>query len=89
MLLSINTINRAIRAVVNLPLILVLHCRRMLNEGNTEAYNLLLKTISLCLGSGALIHLHCFSGSSRIVDIWLETFPSTYFSLTQSHSETP
>ena len=78
-----NKIDRAIRAADNLPRIVVLHCRGVQNEDNTEAYNLLLKTLSLRLGCGALIHLHCFSGSSRIVDMWLETFPNTYFSFTK------
>ena len=75
-----NKIDRAIRAADNLPRIVVLHCRGV---QNTEAYNLLLKTLSLRLGCGALIHLHCFSGSSRILDMWLETFPNTYFSFTR------
>ena len=78
-----NKIDRAIRAADNLPRIVVLHCRGVQNEDNTEAYNLLLKTLSLRLGCGALIHLHCFNGSSRIVDMWLETFPNTYFSFTR------
>ena len=78
-----NKIDRAIRAADNLPRIVVLHCRGVQNEDNTEAYNLLLKTLSLRLGCGALIHLHCFNGSSRIVDMWLETFPNTYFSFTK------
>ena len=78
-----NKIDRAIRAADNLPRIVVLHCRGVQNEDNTEAYNLLLKTLSLRLGCGALIHLHCFSGSSRTVDMWLETFPNTYFSFTR------
>ena len=55
----------------------------MLKEDNKEAYNLLLKTISLRLGSGVLIDLHCFSGSSRIVDMWFETFQNTYFSFSE------
>ena len=63
--------------------IVVLHCRGVQNKDNTEAYNLLLKTISLHFGGGALIHLHCFSGSSRIVDMWLENFPNIYFSFTK------
>ena len=78
-----NKIDRAIHAADNLPRIVVLHCRGVQNEDNTEAYNLLLKTLSLRLGCGALIHLHCFCGSSRIVDMWLETFPNTYFSFTR------
>ena len=76
-------IDGAIGAADNLPRIVVLHCRGVQNEDNTEAYNLLLKTLSLRLGGGALIHLHCFSGSSRIVDMCLETFPNTYFSFTK------
>ena len=78
-----NKIDGAIRSADNLPRIVVLHCRGVQNEDNTEAYNLLLKTLSLRLGGGALFHLHCFSGSSRIVDMWLETFPNTYFSFTK------
>ena len=50
-----NKIDRAIRAADNLPRIVVLHCRGVQNEDNTEAYNLLLKTLSLRLGCGALI----------------------------------
>ncbi|MEW8545084.1 MAG: TatD family hydrolase [Candidatus Thiodiazotropha sp.] len=61
----------------------MLHCRGMEKEDNTEAYNLLLKTLRCSLGQGALIHLHCFNGSQAVVDMWLANFPNTYFGFTR------
>lgn len=77
-----DKVERAIEEV-KLPKLLVLHCRGMPNKDNTEAYDVLLKTLRYNLGTSTLMHLHCFNGSSAVVDRWLKHFKNTYFGFTK------
>ena len=77
-----DKVDRALDEVMQ-PKLLVLHCRGMPNKDNTEAYDVLLRTLRYNLGSSTLMHLHCFNGSSAVVDKWLRLFKNTYFGFTK------
>lgn len=67
------------RVITCFPDLLVLHCRGMKDQDNTEAYDLLCRMLKNCLGMGVLIHLHCFNGGPEVVKQRLEAFPNIYF----------
>ena len=77
-----DKVDRALDEVMQ-PKLLVLHCRGMPNKDNTEAYDVLLRTLRYNLGTSTLMHLHCFNGSSAVVDKWLKLFKNTYFGFTK------
>ena len=57
--------------------VLVLHCRGLQNKDSSEAYQL-----RGSVPREQRIHLHCFNGTSRVVERWLEQFPRTMFGFT-------
>ena len=78
-----DMIDRGIKEAQNLPKLVVLHCRGVPDQDNTEAYNLLRLALKYQLGQGTLMHLHCFNGTYQVVEKWLESFPNTYFGFTK------
>ncbi|XP_033730888.1 uncharacterized protein LOC117320398 [Pecten maximus] len=64
-------------------MVLVLHIRGMKRDAaGVEAFMRCLDILQLQgVSSRQKIQLHCFSGTARVVESWLEVYPNTYFSV--------
>ena len=61
------------------PKILVIKCRGMFEQDPSEAIEALYNKLFSRVGGTQLMHFTCFTGSHRMVELWLTGFPQTYF----------
>ena len=81
---SLNKQEELIKMCIDTPLIhttpIILHVRGNRKTSNDQMYDHCRRFLTGKVGKDQKIQLHCFSGSSQIVNSWLHTFPNTYFS---------
>ena len=59
--------------------IMVVKCRGIFKQDPSEAIEALYNKLISRAGGTQLIHFTCFTGSNRMVEMWLRGFPQTYF----------
>lgn len=62
--------------------VLVLHARAIQGDQTGVGYIQLLFQLKGVVPSNQKIHLHCFEGTTDIINRWIEEFPNTYFGFT-------
>ena len=59
--------------------ITVVKCRGIFEQDPSEAIEALYNKLFNRVGGNQLVHFTCFTGSHRMVEMWLQGFPQTYF----------